>query len=431
MALQQDKVEGQQPGARRAGALAKRATIRDVAREAGVGIGTVSRVLSGRAPVAPATRARVEAAMRKLGYHPSRAAQALSRRRTNTIAVVVPLFTRYFYVEVLRGIEEALDETGYALVIHSVERAADRDRAFGDLVESQRADGALIVSLAPDSALIESLRALHLPAVLIDSSHPALPSVVVDHERAAAEATRHLLRLGHRRVALIDRKEDPFSPEAASARIPGYRRALAAMETGAFADELVPVEVAQPKGPPAVVDADEEPRRVDFDRLPTLPPAFDPQGSVTAANASKISDGAAALVVASADAAARLKRRPIARIVGAAGAAGAPEWFTIQPAAAIRRLLARVGWTLDEVDLFEINEAFASVVLAVTRDLGMGTERVNVHGGAVALGHPIGASGARILTTLLHALRRRGGRRGVAAICLGGGEALALAVERV
>jgi len=210
-----------------------------------------------------------------------------------------------------------------------------------------------------------------------------------------------------------------------------YRRALAAMETGAFADELVPVEVAQPKGPPAVVDADEEPRRVDFDRLPTLPPAFDPQGSVTAANASKISDGAAALVVASADAAARLERRPLARIVGAAGAAGAPEWFTIQPAAAIRRLLARVGWTLDEVDLFEINEAFASVVLAVTRDLGMGTERVNVHGGAVALGHPIGASGARILTTLLHALRRRGGRRGVAAICLGGGEALALAVERV
>jgi LacI family transcriptional regulator len=227
MVLQQDKVEGQQPGARRAGTLAKRATIRDVAREAGVGIGMVSRVLSGRAPVAPATRARVEAAMRKLGYHPSRAAQALSRRRTNTIAVVVPLFTRYFYVEVLRGIEEALDKTGYALVIHSVERAADRDRAFGDLVESQRADGALIVSLAPDSALIESLRALHLPAVLIDSSHPALPSVVVDHQRAAAEATRHLLRLGHRRVALIDRKEDPFSPEAASARIPGYRRALA------------------------------------------------------------------------------------------------------------------------------------------------------------------------------------------------------------
>lgn len=227
MVLKQDKAEGQQPGTRRASAPAKRVTIRDVAREAGVGIGTVSRVLSGRAPVAAATRARVEAAMRKLGYHPSRAAQALSRRRTNTIAVVVPLFTRYFYVEVLRGIEEALDETGYALVIHSVERAADRDRAFGDLVESQRADGALIVSLAPDSSLIESLRALHLPAVLIDSSHPALPSVVVDHERAAAEATRHLLRLGHRRIALIDRKEDPFSPEAASARIPGYRRALA------------------------------------------------------------------------------------------------------------------------------------------------------------------------------------------------------------
>jgi len=210
-----------------------------------------------------------------------------------------------------------------------------------------------------------------------------------------------------------------------------YRRALRAMDEGGFAAELVPVEVPASRDGSTTVAEDEEPRRVNFEKIPQLPPAFESDGSVTAANSSSISDGAAAAVVAGADVAARLGRMPLARVVGQAGAAGAPEWFTVQPTAAIRRLLARIGWTLDEVDLLEINEAFASVVLAATRDLRLNPERVNVHGGAVALGHPIGASGTRILATLLHALQRYDKRRGIASACIGGGEAVALAVERV
>jgi len=213
--------------------------------------------------------------------------------------------------------------------------------------------------------------------------------------------------------------------------VESYRRALDAMTGGKFTAEVVPVEVAQPRNGTTAVAADEEPRRVDFEKIPTLPAVFERDGTVTAANSSSISDGAAAVVVAGAGAARRLGVRPLARIVGQAGAAGAPEWFTVQPAAAIRRLLNKVGWSLADVDLIEINEAFASVVLAATRDLGIDTKNVNIHGGAVALGHPIGASGARILATLLHALPEVNGRRGIAAICLGGGEAVSLAVERV
>ena len=225
-------------------------------------------------------------------------------------------------------------------------------------------------------------------------------------------------------------REYHFSREEQDAfAVQSYRRALAAMDGGMFAAELVPVEVGR-DGQATVVE-DEEPRRVNFERLPSLPPAFDPGGSVTAANSSSISDGAAAVVAASAEAARRLPSAPLARIVGQAGAAGAPEWFTVQPAAAIRRLLHKVAWSLDEVDLLEINEAFASVVLAAQRDLGLDSERVNVHGGAVALGHPIGASGARILATLLHAMARYDKRHGIASACIGGGEAVALAVERV
>ncbi len=204
-----------------------------------------------------------------------------------------------------------------------------------------------------------------------------------------------------------------------------YRRALDAMDTGAFAQEIVPV--AADGGAP--VGEDEEPRRVAFEKIDHLKPAFEDGGTVTAANASSISDGAAALVLASAETARSLGGRALARIVGQAGEAMAPEWFTIAPAAATWRLLRRVGWTTHDVDLFEINEAFAAVVLGVTRELGIGLDRVNVRGGAVAMGHPIGASGARILTTLLHAMETRGARRGVAAICLAGGEAVALAVE--
>jgi acetyl-CoA C-acetyltransferase len=227
-----------------------------------------------------------------------------------------------------------------------------------------------------------------------------------------------------REYRISRREQDEFA-------ILSYRRAIAAMDAGIFADESVPVSVPSERGAPTVVAEDEEPRRVNFEKIPTLRPAFEEGGTVTAANASSISDGAAAVVVAAADVARAQGWRPAARIIGQATAAMAPEWFTIAPARAVRRLLDRIGWTTDDVGLFEINEAFAAVVLGVTRDLGLDLDRVNVHGGAVALGHPIGASGARILTALLHAMRRRGVSRGVAAVCLAGGEAVALAVERV
>ena len=210
-----------------------------------------------------------------------------------------------------------------------------------------------------------------------------------------------------------------------------YSRAIAAMDEGKFADEIVAVQVPQAKSEPLVVAEDEEPRRVDFDKLPTLKPAFEEGGTVTVANASSISDGAAAVVLAAADVATQHGWRPLARIVGQAGAAMAPEWFTIAPAHATRKLLEKIGWRKGDVDLYEINEAFAAVVIGVARDLGLSLDRVNVHGGAVAMGHPIGASGARILTTLLHAMQRYEARRGVAAVCLAGGEAVAMAIERV
>jgi len=209
-----------------------------------------------------------------------------------------------------------------------------------------------------------------------------------------------------------------------------YTRAISAMDEGKVADEIVPVEVPQAKGATVVVAEDEEPRRVNFEKIPTLRPAFEEGGTVTAANASSISDGGAAVVVAAAEVAKQRGWRPLARIVGQAGAAMAPEWFTIAPAQATQALLKKVGWSKTDVDLIEINEAFAAVVIGVCRDLGMRYDRVNVHGGAVALGHPIGASGARILATLLYAMRRYEARRGVASICLAGGEAVALAIER-
>jgi acetyl-CoA C-acetyltransferase len=209
-----------------------------------------------------------------------------------------------------------------------------------------------------------------------------------------------------------------------------YARALEATSSGHFRREIVAVEVPDERGAPRLVAEDEEPRRFDPEKIGKLRPVFEEGGTVTAANASSISDGAAAVVLAAADVAAKLSARPLARIVGQAVSATAPEWFTIAPAEAIRRLLDKVGWARDSVDLYEINEAYAAVVIAVARDVGLDLDRVNVHGGAVALGHPIGASGARILTTLLYAMQEHEVRRGVAAVCLGGGEAVSLAVER-
>ncbi len=209
-----------------------------------------------------------------------------------------------------------------------------------------------------------------------------------------------------------------------------YERARAATESGAFAGEIAPVEVARRKREPLTVDRDEEPYRVDLSRIASLRPAFDKDGSITAGNASKINDGAAALVLTTAERAEAAGLRPIARLVAQASHAQEPAWFTTAPAAAARKAIDRAGLTPADIDLWEVNEAFAAVAMAFVEELDLSPEVVNVHGGAVALGHPIGASGARIVVTLLNAMRLENARRGCAAICLGGGEATALVVER-
>lgn len=210
-----------------------------------------------------------------------------------------------------------------------------------------------------------------------------------------------------------------------------YRRALAAIGDGTFEKEITAVEVPQRKGAPVVFRVDEEPGRGKIDRLSSLAPAFEKDGTVTAGNASSISDGAAAVVVMSAATAAREGIRPMARIVGYTTASLEPVWFTLAPIDAIRNLLVKTGIVKNEVGLFEINEAFSSVAIAAVRALGLDPARVNVHGGAVALGHPIGASGAKLLTTLLYAMENRGERYGVVSLCIGGGEAVAMLVERI
>lgn len=209
-----------------------------------------------------------------------------------------------------------------------------------------------------------------------------------------------------------------------------YRRAREATGAGAFQREIVPVEVPQKKGAPLIVKDDEEPNRVDLSRLRSLRPVFQEDGVLTVGNSPSCNDGAAALVVMDEDEAARLGLPPLARIVSYAGAALAPEWFTIAPVEAIRKVLKQADLSVGDIDLFEINEAFAAVSLAINRELALDSKRVNVNGGAVALGHPIGATGARILTTLLFAMEARRVRRGLVSLCIGGGEALAMIVER-
>jgi acetyl-CoA C-acetyltransferase len=209
-----------------------------------------------------------------------------------------------------------------------------------------------------------------------------------------------------------------------------FIRARQAAAAGAFHDEIVAFGVSS-RGRAGLVMSDEGPARFDESKLRALKPAFEPEGTITAGNASSISDGAAALLVASPQRSRALKLQPIAEIKGAATFSQQPEWFTTAPVGAIRKLLDRLGWTLNDVDLFEINEAFAVVALYAQRELSIPDEKLNIYGGAVALGHPIGCSGARILVTLLTALKRTGGRRGIASLCIGGGEAVALAVERI
>ena len=217
--------------------------------------------------------------------------------------------------------------------------------------------------------------------------------------------------------------QDAFAAES-------VRRALHAVEDGEFDAEITPVTIKGRKGE-TVMARDETPGTCDISRIPALRPAFGKDGTVTAASSSSISDGAAALVLASAEAAAARGAKPIARVLAQASHAQEPEWFTTAPVGAIRKVLDRLGWKPHDVDLYEINEAFAAVTMAAMHDIDIDHARVNVNGGACALGHPVGATGARILTTLIHALRRRGGRRGIASLCIGGGEAVAVAVELI
>ncbi len=212
--------------------------------------------------------------------------------------------------------------------------------------------------------------------------------------------------------------------------IESLTRAQRATKEGLFADEIEPVIISGRKGD-TVVEVDEQPGKAKADKIPQLKPAFAKDGTVTAANASSISDGAAALVLMRASEAERRGLKPLARIVGHASHSHEPEWFTTAPGGAVAKLLEKTGWSASDVDLWEINEAFAVVTLAAMKDVGISHDVVNVHGGACALGHPIGASGARILTTLLYALARYEKTRGVASLCIGGGEAVAVAVERL
>jgi acetyl-CoA C-acetyltransferase len=218
-------------------------------------------------------------------------------------------------------------------------------------------------------------------------------------------------------------QQDAFAAES-------VRRAVAASQGKAFEREIAPVTVKDRKGE-RVIDQDETPFTCDIAKIPNLKPAFNKDGTVTAASSSSISDGAAAAIVVSSSFATRHNLKPLARIVGYASHAQAPEWFTTAPVGALKTLLAKVGWRADQVDLYEINEAFACVAMAAIHDLELDHAKVNVNGGACALGHPIGATGARIVTTLVHALKARGLKRGIAGLCIGGGEAVAIAVEIV
>ncbi|MBK1877533.1 thiolase family protein [Pelagicoccus mobilis] len=213
--------------------------------------------------------------------------------------------------------------------------------------------------------------------------------------------------------------------------ISSYKRALAATEAGEFASEIAPVEIADRKGRITVVDTDEEPQRFNEGKFRALRPAFSKEGTVTAGNASSINDGAAAVVILSPEKAEELNAKVEAKIVGYAQHADDPEWFTLAPIGALKKLLEKIDWDVGEVDLFEINEAFSVVPMAAIQELGIPREKVNVHGGAVCIGHPIGASGTRIVVTLIHALQEAGKKKGIASLCIGGGQAVAMAIELV
>ena len=222
-----------------------------------------------------------------------------------------------------------------------------------------------------------------------------------------------------------------FTREAQDAyTIESVKRAQAAIASGAFVDEIVPVKVAGKKGDVEYA-TDEQPGKSDVSKIPTLRPAFRKDGTVTAASSSSISDGAAATILLSEEEAKKRGIKPLARIVAHATQAQEPEWFTTAPVGAISAVLKKAGWSVADVDVFEVNEAFAVVAMAPIKELGIPHEKINVHGGACALGHPIGASGARLVVTLINALKKKGGKKGVASLCIGGGEATALAIDLV
>jgi acetyl-CoA C-acetyltransferase len=225
-------------------------------------------------------------------------------------------------------------------------------------------------------------------------------------------------------------KKNQFTREQQdSFAVHSYEKALNAIKEGYFKDEITPVEIPQKKGEPIIVDTDEEPFKAKLDKIPTLKPAFEKDGTITAANASSINDGASALVVMGRDTADQLGIKPLARIVAHLSYAQAPEWFTTAPVFAIQKVVEKAKLKIEDIDLFEINEAFSAVTMAAIHELNLDPEKVNINGGAVALGHPIGASGARILTTLLYSLKRTGKKYGLATLCIGGGEASAMIVE--
>lgn len=226
-------------------------------------------------------------------------------------------------------------------------------------------------------------------------------------------------------------KENSFTrAEQDEFAVNSYKKAQAAQAEGLFKKEIVAVEIASKKGP-LKIETDEDPSKTDFAKIPGLKPAFDKNGTITAANASKINDGAAALILMSGDAVKTKNIKPLAKIIGYATHSQDPKWFTTAPVGAMQKAVKAAGLEMSQIDLFEINEAFAAVTMVAVKDLKLEMKKVNVLGGAVAIGHPIGASGARILTTLVHALHSRGGKYGLATLCIGGGEAVALVVEKV
>jgi acetyl-CoA C-acetyltransferase len=212
--------------------------------------------------------------------------------------------------------------------------------------------------------------------------------------------------------------------------VKSYKRAQSAQSAGIFNSEIVPIHVPKRKGEPILINEDEEPGKAQFEKISRLHPAFEKRGTITAANASKLNDGAAALLITSEDNAKNLDFQPIAKIIAHSSAAHAPEWFTTAPSKAIEKVLKKTGLSKDDIDLWEINEAFSSVAMAVIDDYNIDPKKVNIYGGAVALGHPIGASGARILTTLLYGLKRKNLTYGLATLCIGGGEASAIIIKR-